>query len=169
MTQILLYACIIITGIVLIVIIIGLTLPPEKTEKRQTIYDASPEEVYNIITNNEDFSYRSDLKNVVVIKRKGDIEVWDEISKTGGNIRFRTALKQPYSRYEFDIIQANGFTGHWVGELEKTETGGTLFTATETIRIKNPLVRVLSYFFFDMGKFMEIYQEDLRKRLEEIK
>ena len=102
-----------------------------------------------------------------LIEENDGIEVWDEIAKNGSVIRFRTANKQPYSLYEFDIIRGNGFTGHWKGELKSTSTGGTHFTSTETIRIKNPFIKLLSYLFFDLEKFMHTYQNDLRVKLSE--
>lgn len=154
-------------GIILIVLIIGLLLPSERTESRQTEFKADPKTVYNVITNNQDFSYRSDLKDLIIVEKEGDIELWDEVAKNGNTIRFRTAKKEPYTRYEFEIVEAGGFTGYWIGELKETTDGGTLFTATEIIRIKNPFMKALSYLFFDVGKFMETYQEDLRKKLNE--
>lgn len=158
----------ILLGIAIIIIVAGLILPDERTEKRQTVFDAGPETVYNIITNNEDYAYRSDLKEIIIVEKKGDFEVWDEVAGNGNTIRFRTTKKVPFSRYEFDIVEANGFTGHWIGEIKETGPGQTLFTATEIIRIKNPVIKVLSYLFFDIGKFMETYQEDVKRKIESL-
>ena len=161
------YFFIIVVGIVALICIVGLLLPNERTATSECYYNASPEKVYNALTNNVDCGYRSDLDKVVIIEENDGIEVWDEIAKNGSVIRFRTANKQPYSLYEFDIIRGNGFTGHWKGELKLTSTGGTHFTSTETIRIKNPFVKLLSYLFFDLEKFMHTYQNDLRVKLSE--
>ena len=161
------YFFIIVVGIVALSGIVGLLLPNERTATSECYYNASPEKVYNALTNNVDCGYRSDLEKVVIIEENDGIEVWDEIAKNGSVIRFRTANKQPYSLYEFDIIRGNGFTGHWKGELKLTSTGGTHFTSTETIRIKNPFVKLLSYLFFDLEKFMHTYQNDLRVKLSE--
>jgi len=155
--------------LILLIIVTGLILPDERTETRSSEFDVPPQLVYSVITNNGDYAYRSDLKEIVILENNGDIEVWEEIAKNGNIIRFKTAIKEPFSRYEFDIIKANGFTGHWIGILEETPTGGTLFTATEIVRIKNPVVKVLSYLFFDIGKFMETYQEDLKGKLKSLK
>ncbi len=45
--------------------------------------------------------------------------------------------------------------------------GKTPFTATEYIKMKNPILRTLSYIFFDIGKFMEVYQKDLAKKIKD--
>lgn len=164
---ILLYTFTAIVGIVAVLFIIGLILPEGRKVTRQIHYNATPETVYNIITNNEDYSYRSDLEKIVVIEKKDDFETWREISKSGNVLTFKTTRKTPFSRYEFDIVSEGRFTGHWIGELEETKTGGTLFTSTEIIKIKNPFLKTLSYLFFDIGKYMEIYQNDLEAKLEE--
>lgn len=154
-------------GIIALIFIAGLILPDERVCSRQCHYAVSPEKVYNVLTNNADYAHRSDLKEIIILESKDGIEVWDEIAKNGSVIRFKTANKQPYSLYEFDIIKGNGFTGHWKGELKETSEGGTIFTSTETIRMKNPFLKVLSYLFFDIGEFMENYQIDLGKKLME--
>lgn len=153
-------------GIIALIFIAGLILPDERVCSREYHYAVSPEKVYNVLTNNADYAHRSDLKEIIIIESKDGIEVWDEIAKNGSVIRFKTANKQPYSLYEFDIIKGNGFTGHWKGELKETSEGGTIFTSTETIRMKNPFLKVLSYLFFDIGKFMDNYQIDLGKKLQ---
>lgn len=164
--NILLYVFVSLFCLVLIMLLIGTVLPDERTETRSIIYAASPREVYNVLTNNSNYSYRSDLQKVIILEKCGDMEIWDEVARNGNIIRFKTVKKVPYSLYEFEIIQASGFTGHWIGELMETETGGTLFTSTEVIRMKNPLLKVASRLFFDIGKFMETYQNDLKKKLE---
>lgn len=163
----LIYFLIVVVGIITLVLITGLLLPGKRIGSRQCFYNASPEKVYNVLINNTDYGYRSDLKEIIIIESLDGIEVWDEIAKNGSVVRFKTARKEPFSLYEFDIIKGNDFTGHWKGELQETSTGGTHFTATETIRMKNPFLKVLSYLFFDIEKFMDNYQNDLRVKLSE--
>ena len=143
------YFFIIVVGIVALICIVGLLLPNERTATSECYYNASPEKVYNALTNNAD-CYRSDLEKVVIIEENDGIEVWDEIAKNGSVIRFRTANKQPYSLYEFDIIRGTDSPGRLEGELKSTSTGGTHFTSTETIRIKT--IKLFSYLFFDPEK-----------------
>lgn len=167
MMSIFTYIFIVIAGILILLFIIGLLLPDERTATSECYYNASPEKVYNVLTNNTDYGYRSDLKEIVIIEEKDGVEVWDEVAKNGSVIRFRTARKVPYSLYEFDIIKGNGFTGHWKAELKETSTGGTHYISTETIRMKNPFLKVISRLFFNIEKFMQTYQNDLRVKLSE--
>lgn len=160
----------IITGgvsIFLLIGIIGLLLPKERKVTRQTRYEASAETVYNIVIDNEDFTYRTGIKEIHILKREGDKEEWEEIGYNGTVINFRTREKKPFSFYSFDM-KNDVFTGYWTATFEEMTSGGTLFTATEHIRIKNPYLKVFSYPFFNIGMFMENYQTDLRARLKEL-
>lgn len=78
-----------------------------------------------------------------------------------------TTKKEPYSRYEFEMLEANGVKGYWTGEFNKTETDGTEFISTEHVIIENPIIRSLSYLLFNLGKYMENYQKDLAAKLNE--
>lgn len=162
-----LYLVIVIFSLILIALIIGLLLPKERSEQRKIKYKTSTETVYETVVNNSDFRYRSDLKDLIIIDNNADFQTWKEFSRNGQSITFRTTKKEPYSRYEFEIIEGNGITGYWVGEFNKTEAGGTEFISTEHIVIENPIIRLLSYMFFDLGKFMDNYQKDLAKKLKE--
>jgi len=164
--KILFYLLIVIFTIIVIILIIGVLLPSERKVIRQSVLSASPEAVYEIVTNNKDWAYRSDLQQLNIISNNNGIEEWDEITKDGATIRFKTRDKNPYTFYSFDM-ESNLFTGYWTAEFKDAGTNKTLFVATENIKMKNIFLKVLSYLFFDIGKFMETYQNDLKKRVEE--
>ena len=151
--------------IVIIIFVIGLLLPKQRIETRETVYEVSPKEVFDIVTNNNDWKYRSDLKNLKIVEINNNVEEWEEISKDDNIIRFKTREKRPYSYYSFDM-ESKVMKGFWTAEFKELENNNTLFIATEYIEMKNPFLRVLSYLFFDIGKYMETYQEDLGKRIK---
>lgn len=158
---------IIILGIVctiLILVVISFILPKQRVVTKQSVYEVSPRTLYNIVTNNGNWTYRSDLSNLEIIEKQGETEVWEETDHKGNIIRFRTREKIPYSFYSFDMY-SKIFTGYWTAHFEELPEGKSLFTATEYISVKNPLIKTLSYLFFDIGKFMQAYQEDLNKRV----
>jgi len=163
---ILLYILIGVIAVIILIGLIGLLLPRERVVTRQTIFPAPPEKVYNVVINNEDFWYRRDVKEVRILEQNGDYEVWEETAYKGNVMLFRTREKKPYSFYSFDM-EGNLFTGYWTAEFSPTNDGTTLFIATEHIRIQNPFLKTLSYPLFNIGKFMENYQEDLKIRLRQ--
>lgn len=150
--------------ILLIVLIVGLFLPKERIHTKQTVYNSPIETVYNTVTNNKDWKYRTSIKDLRIIQTNGDIEIWDEISE-GNTIRFETEKKIPFTFYSFKM-DSKLFRGKWFAEFESIDNEKTRFTATESIEYKNPFIRVIGYAFMDLDKFMGIYQNELRNKLE---
>lgn len=148
----------------LLILIVGLILPKERTLTKKSTYDAPLSKVYETVINNRDWKYRTSLDDLKIIESSGDIEIWDEVSE-GNTIRFQTKEKRPNSFYSFDM-ESKLFKGYWFAEFEVLDDNKTLFTATESIEYKNPFIRTVAYVFMDLGKYMEIYQEELRKKVE---
>lgn len=157
----------VIVFVIIAIVVTGFILPNERIVSHQSVFNVSPDVLYKVIVDNHDWKYRSNLKDLIIVEQSADMEVWDEISQDGSVIRFRTKDKIPYSFYSF-YMEAKLFTGYWTGEFLEKEDGRTKFIATEYIRVKNPFIKTLSYLFFDVKKFMEIYQEDLRGKINEI-
>jgi hypothetical protein len=153
-----------IVSILLTVFIVGLLLPQKRILTKQIVLNASVEAVYNTVTNNRDWKYRTSLDDLKIIETNSDFEIWDEISG-GISIRFKTKEKRPFTYYSFEM-DSKFFRGEWFAEFETVENGKTFFTATETIEYKNPFTRVIGYVFVDLGKFMEIYQNELKNKVE---
>lgn len=163
---ILIYIIAFIAGLIALLFVIGLMLPKERVATCETIYDASPEKVYTIVTDNEDWSYRTELQSLEIVEKDGDKEVWIEKTKDGAVTTFLTLEKRPYSFYSFSM-ENKMFSGYWTAEFLKKDDAKTLFVAKEHISIKNPFVKTVSYVFFDIKKLMEQYQENLKKKIEE--
>lgn len=155
----------IIAGIVLLFFIIGLLLPKERVVTRQSVYPVTPDVLYSIVLNNDDWQYRTGLKNLIIIENNYDYEIWEETTLDGVTIRFTTKEKRPFSFYSFDM-DSKMFSGYWTATFEPVNKNETLFTATEYISVKNPIIKVLSYLFFDIEKLMDNYQNDLKNRVE---
>lgn len=143
--------------------VVGMLLPKQRVATRQSIFNVSAKQLFDIVVDNENWQYRSDLKELNIIERKDSVEIWEEVSLDGNVIRFKTKEKRPYSYYSFDM-ESSVMKGYWLGEFKEINKTQTLFTATEFIEMKNPFLKVLSYLFFDIGKFMETYQKDLQKK-----
>lgn len=149
--------------LVLVVVLIGTLLPRTRTETKQCILNAPVDVVFAIVTNNQEWHYRSSLDDLDIIRTQGDIEEWEETAN-GVTIRFKTLEKRPHSFYSFEM-DSKMFAGEWQATFEPMEGGKTLFTATEKIEYKNLFYRLVGYVFMDLNKFMTTYQEELRIRL----
>ena len=81
------------------------------------------------------------------------------------NILFKKRLNRPFEYYAFDM-SSQFFTGEWHATLTPIDEKQTRFEATESLTFPNPFIRVLSYLFMDLEKFMQTYEDELRKKLE---
>lgn len=148
----------------LVVVLIGILLPRTRTETKQCILNAPVDAVFAIVTNNQEWHYRSSLDDLEIIRTQGGIEEWEETAN-GATIRFKTLEKRPHSFYSFEM-DSKMFTGEWQATFKPMEGGKTLFTATEKIEYKNLFYRLVGYAFMDLNKFMTTYQEELTARIE---
>lgn len=118
--------------------------------------------VWQIMTNNHDSSWRSDLDHIEVINELEFIEH----GKKGSKIHFTISKKEPMKIYAFDMKDRN-WTGHWIGEF-KEENAITTVILTEYMKMNNPLLHLLSYVLFSLKKQQALYIHDLEEKLRSI-
>ncbi|MEG1448063.1 MAG: polyketide cyclase [Oscillospiraceae bacterium] len=131
--------------------------------KKSTVvatFHSDVETVWNIVTNNSVFGWRSDLSKITV---SDDGKCFSEFAKNDFETEFVITQKIPYERYEFDIKNKN-MSGHWVGIFSREGTG-TRIEFTEEVSVANPIMNL----FIDsyMKKQQSVYISDLRKALGE--
>lgn len=123
-------------------------------------FHSSIETVWNIVTDNTAFDWRSDI---VKIEVSDDGNHFTELTKDGFETEFTIVLKKPYERYEFDMKNKN-MDGHWIGLFSK-DGSGTKIEFTEEVEVANPIMNlfVKSY----LKKQQVAYITDLRKAMGE--
>lgn len=126
-------------------------------------FDAGVERVWNLVTDNSNYSWRSDL---LKIEQFDEGQRFIEYTRESYQTEFTVTRKEVFKQYEFDMKNKN-FSGHWTGKFSTTSGGGTKIEFTEEISIPNPVFRLLSYWFMDLKKMQETYVADLRNALEE--
>lgn len=119
--------------------------------------------VWSVVTNNADYKWRSDIERIEIINDKE----FNEYLANGNITKFTITEKQEYSEYGFNM-ENKMFNGIWKGYFYKTGTGGTKIIFREEIFIKNPVVKILSYFLMDIKKIQDTYVRDLKIKLGEI-
>ena len=111
--------------------VIGYFLPETRKLTKETVYSANAEKVYNVITDNQNWQYRTSLDNLEILSRDGENEVWQETTN-GITILFKTREKRPFEYYAFDM-SSQFFTGEWHVTLTPTDEEQTRFEATESV------------------------------------
>lgn len=119
--------------------------------------------VWDVVTNDSDCKWRSDIERIEILN--GGKE-FIEYTHSGNATKFIITKKNEYREYEFSM-ENKMFNGFWTGYFSETETGGTKVIFKENIYIKNPVIKILSYFLMDLKKMQNIYISDLKKKLGE--
>lgn len=107
--------------------------------KRRTVTAQIPcdvETVWDIVTDNRHYAWRSDLSKIEII----DETHFDEYTKDGFVTHFSITEKEPYQVYRFDMENQN-MSGHWTGVFESCKSG-TQITFTEEVKVKNPIMNL---------------------------
>lgn len=126
---------------------------------RKASFNCNKETIWNIVTNNKEYAWRSNLAKIEVIEDNHFIEQ----DKNGFQTQFTITKKEPFDRYEFDIKNAN-LTGHWIGAFLEIE-GKTQIDFTEQVEVKGILMKLLAkpYLKAQQAKYIQ----DLAKAIEE--
>ena len=135
-----------------------------KTSEITAIFDADLARVWEAVSNNADCGWRSDLSGIEITGEN----TFTEFANNGFPTYFTITEKRENELYELDIDNKN-FFGHWTGKFRALEGGGTEVTFTESLRVKNPLMRALAALFMNVRKFQLRYAEDLSAKLKEDK
>lgn len=132
-----------------------------KERSSQMIFqtDAPCSLVWEIMTNNEDASWRSDLDHIEILNDTQFIEH----GKSGFQLHFTITKKEAMKLYAFDISHPN-WTGRWTGEFSEQD-GKTTVVLTEYMKMNNPLLHLLSYVLFSLKKQQRLYIHDLETKL----
>jgi hypothetical protein len=120
--------------------------------------------VFNLVTNvKSQVGWRDDVKEIIII----DANTWTEVPVKGTAIAFQVKQKIENKLFEIEIIEPKNFNGYWVGTFQATPGNGTSITFKEVIIIANPFFRTISYLFVDLNKTMDVYLENLKRKLAE--
>lgn len=150
-------------AIVLLIFIIGLSMPARREYLRQSELKASPDKVFRAVTDvASQPAWRSDVKEIKVV----DSISWTEIPYRGTPLTFRVKQKVENHIFEIEIVESASINGSWIGIFEQNGTG-TKVEFKEVIVVKNPFMRVMSVLFTDLDKTMDLYMRNLRNKLGE--
>lgn len=121
------------------------------------------EVVWDTVTNLNDFSWRSDLKDVRIIDEHNFIE----ISKNGIETYFRITECIKYRSWIFEIDNKN-IKGFWLGKFY-SKGDKTILDFTENVVSKNVIFKPFISFY--LKRQQKIYFRDLKVKLncEELK
>lgn len=123
-------------------------------------FNCSIEKLWSIITNNADYTWRSDLSKIEIIDDKHFVEY----TKNNFPTYFTITAKREYEEYRFDIENAN-IKGRWAGLFRQLPDGRAELDFTEEIATNHPIMKLLAkpYLKSQQRKYMK----DLDQKINE--
>ena len=101
----------------------------------KTVLLADISKVWDVVTDVENYSWRSDLSRTELLGKNQFVEY----TKEGYPTTFTITSSVPYERWEFDMENSN-MKGHWVGIFTPKE-GKTEIEFTENVTVKKIFLR----------------------------
>lgn len=119
------------------------------------------EKLWDIITDNTKYSWRSDLSKIEIVDDKHFIEY----AKNNYPTYFTITSKISFKEYKFDIENTN-IKGKLTGIFIKSDNGKVLLDFTEEIETNNIIMKLLAKPYLKSRQ--KRYMKDLEKRIKQV-
>lgn len=123
-------------------------------------FNCDIEKLWNIITDNTKYAWRTDLSKIEIVDDKHFIEYTKSNYPTYFTITSKVNLKE----YKFDIQNSN-IKGKWIGIFKKLDNGKVVLDFTEEIETNNFIMKLLSkpYIKSQQKRYMRDLEKELNK------
>jgi hypothetical protein len=159
----LLIAVISLTGLILLIVVIGACLPQKHTVSRTISIHRSAETVWSMISGPP--TWRPDVSNYQELPPHNGHRMWRETDKHGQTVTFEAIESIPPRRLVTRIADPKlPFGGAWVYEIVPAADSCTL-TITEYGEVYNPLFRFVSHFIMGHTATIDNYLAALNTKL----
>jgi len=154
-------------ALILVLTLVGWTLPVEHTASGSTVIGRSPPEVFAVIA---DFgagaTWRRSVESIELLEERDGRAAWIEHGAFGP-IPLELVESTPPVRFVTRIADDSlPFAGTWTFELREVD-GGSAITITEHGSVRPPVHRFLSRFVFGHHRALEEYLSDLGRSFGE--
>lgn len=155
----------VIAGLVLVVVIVGATLPQAHRASRERVFQATPAALYDIVATPAAYpSWRSGVSRVEMLPDEGGKPRFREFDGSDA-ITYTVDERVPGQRLVTRISDRSlPFGGKWTFELIP-EGAGTRLRITEDGEVYNPVFRFVSRFLMGHHATIDRYLADLERRV----
>ena len=151
---------------IIAIVAIGAMLPQRHTATRTAALNATPEQVFALISGSQD--WRTDLKSYSFFEENGRRMV-REIDKHGQTINYEIVQSQPPTLLKRTIADKQlPFGGSWTWSIQPRSEGCSL-TITEDGEVYNPVFRFVSKFLMGHTRTIDNYLVMLSSALQKDK
>lgn len=121
-------------------------------------FNCDKNKLWNIITDNTNFTWRSDLSKIVIVDDKHFIEYTKNNVPTYFTITSKGKLKE----YKFELKNDN-LKGKWIGIFKELPNGNIELDFTEEIEVNSFIMKLLAKFYLKSQQ--KRYMRDLEREL----
>ena len=123
-------------------------------------FSCDKNKLWNIITDNTNYSWRSDLSKIEII----DNTHFVEYTKNNFSTYFTITSKVKLKEYKFDLENAN-LKGKWIGIFTELPNGNIELDFTEEIEVNRFMMKLLakSYLKSQQKRYMRDLEKELNK------
>jgi len=156
----------VVAALIVVVVVVGYSLPVKHSARVTTVIDAPPDQVYAIITNVAAFpEWRTGVRSVEILTSPDGKRRWREVSKNG-TIPYVAESENPPTGLATRIDSRSlPFGGTWTYELRPDSSGVTRLEIVENGEIYNPIFRVVSRFLIGYEGTLREYVTDVQRKL----
>lgn len=121
-------------------------------------FKCDKEKLWNIITDNTNYNWRSDISKIEIV----DDTHFIEYAKNNYPTYFTITSKKKLNEYKFDIENTN-IKGQWIGLFNELPNGNVELDFTEEIIANNILMKILAKPYLKSSQ--KRYFKDLEKAI----
>lgn len=121
-------------------------------------FSCNKEKLWDIITDNTNYLWRSDLSKIKIV----DDNHFIEYAKNGFPTYFEIIKKERFKEYSFNLNNGN-MKGRWTGFLRELPNGHIELTFTEEIETDNSVMKLFAKPY--LKKQQKRYMRDLEMKL----
>lgn len=157
----------VLAGAVVLVAVIGMTLPQNHVATRSAHLSAPPDKVWSIVTDPAGYpSWRSDVASVQMLSAPNSGKLsWREVSPKDNKLAFNgTVLEAPTHFVTVIADKDIPFGGSWDYRIAPDGTGSRI-TITENGEVYNPIFRFVSRFVLGHTATLDQYLKALATKV----
>lgn len=123
-------------------------------------FSCDKNKLWNVITNNTNYSWRSDLSKIEII----DNTHFVEYTKNNFPTYFTIKAKEKLKEYKFELENTN-LKGKWIGIFRELSNGDIELDFTEEIEVNNFIMKLLAkpYLKSQQKRYMRDLEKELNK------
>lgn len=121
-------------------------------------FHCDKDKLWDVITDNYNYSWRSDLSKIDIIDEKHFIEY----GKNNFPTYFTITAKEKLKEYKFNLENAN-LKGKWIGIFKELPNGNIELDFTEEIEVKNFIMKLLAKFYLKSDVRIDIWTHFMRE------